>query len=95
MWSGAEKKAGSGGKPLLSSQCRKYGVCSAAVRKLEDTSLGRIIITKNSANHKCLRKPFLPCDQLAGYAESTSPRFRDRCARPIPSMKRRGLGTRL
>ena len=30
--SGAEKKAGSGENPTLSLQCRKYGVCSAAVR---------------------------------------------------------------
>ena len=31
-FSGVEKKAGSGVKPILSSQCRRYGVCSAAVR---------------------------------------------------------------
>ena len=65
MGSGAEKKAGSGEKPTLSSQRRKYCVCSAAVPALEDTSLGRIISPKNSAIQSVrdfffFGDPFLP-----------------------------------
>ena len=98
MGSGAEKKAGSGEKATLKfaiSQVRSGALLQSSVRR--DISLGRIIrqgILLITVFESSFWTTILS-DQQADIAESASPRFQAKCAKPIPSKILRSLEGRL